>query len=286
MDDALFHGNIVNSRRILYTPSAFARSNLLHLQEIGSLTAQRPHVSRRENLASCLFFLVENGQGELRYEDRIWQLKSGDCVFIDCRHPYSHSTAEPLWSLRWAHFFGPNLNSIYDKYAERGGLPCFRPADSTRYRTLLEELYQIAASSDHIKDMKIYEKLASLLTLLMEESWNPGAHPEKKNRRRNVQAVKDYLDQHYSEKISLDNLAEQFYINKFYLTRIFREQFGLSVSAYLQQVRITHAKQLLRFTDQSIEKTGQECGMNDANYFSRIFRKTEGVSPGEYRKQW
>ena len=49
MDDALFHGNIVNSRRILYTPSAFARSNLLHLQEIGSLTAQRPHVSRREN---------------------------------------------------------------------------------------------------------------------------------------------------------------------------------------------------------------------------------------------
>ena len=55
MDDALFHGNIVNSRRILYTPSAFARSNLLHLQEIGSLTAQRPHVSRRENLASCLF---------------------------------------------------------------------------------------------------------------------------------------------------------------------------------------------------------------------------------------
>ena len=60
MDDALFHGNIVNSRRILYTPSAFARSNLLHLQELGSLTAQRPHVSRRENLASCLFFLVED----------------------------------------------------------------------------------------------------------------------------------------------------------------------------------------------------------------------------------
>ena len=82
MDDALFHGNIVNSRRILYTPSAFARSNLLHLQEIGSLTAQRPHVSRRENLASCLFFLVENGQGELRYEDRIWQLKiRGLCFY-------------------------------------------------------------------------------------------------------------------------------------------------------------------------------------------------------------
>ncbi len=139
-----------------------------------------PHVSRRENLASCLFFLVEDGEGELRYEDRIWQLKVGDCVFIDCRHPYS-TAPQPLWACAGPISFGPNLNSIYDqKYAERGGLPCFHPADSTRYRSLLEELYQIAASSDHIKGYENLRKLASLLTLLMEESWNPGAHPEKR----------------------------------------------------------------------------------------------------------
>ncbi len=42
----------------------------------------------------------------------------------------------------------------------------------------------------------------------------------------------------------------------------------------------------LRFTDLPIEKIGQECGMSDANYFSRVFKKTEGVAPGEYRKAW
>ncbi len=100
-----------------------------------------------------------------------------------------------------------------------------------------------------------------------------------------MQAVKDYLDQHYAEKISLDNLAEQFYINKFYLTRIFRSSSDCPSAPTLQQVRITHAKQLLRFTDQSIEKIGQECGMNDAIIFPGSSGKPRAF-PRNTRKQW
>ena len=101
-----------------------------------------------------------------------------------------------------------------------------------------------------------------------------------------MQVVKDYLDLHYRQKITLDHLAEHFYINKFYLTRIFREQFGLTINNYLLQIRITHAKRLLRFSDLSIEKIAVECGMSDANYFARMFKKVEGSSPGEFRKRW
>ena len=63
MDTSLFHGNLVTTSRILYTPSTFAKTSLLHLQEIGSLQAQKPHTSRRENLSSYLFFLVLSGYG-------------------------------------------------------------------------------------------------------------------------------------------------------------------------------------------------------------------------------
>ena len=51
----------VRSSRILYTPSPFARSSLLHLQEVGSLTAMKPHISKREKLHSYLCFVVEDG---------------------------------------------------------------------------------------------------------------------------------------------------------------------------------------------------------------------------------
>ena len=98
----------VQSSRILYTSSPFARSSLLHLQEVGSLTAIRPHTSKREKLQSYLCFMVEDGEGELVYEGKKYELRSGDVVFIDCRKAYSHSTGmnlnEELWSLQWVHF--------------------------------------------------------------------------------------------------------------------------------------------------------------------------------------
>ena len=113
MDASLFQGNLVNSSRILYTPSGFAKTNLIHLQETGTLQAQKPHTSKRENLASYLFFLVEKGSGTLEYDGRTYPLSGGDCVFLDCRRPYSHRTSEDLWTLKWAHFYGHNMNGIY-----------------------------------------------------------------------------------------------------------------------------------------------------------------------------
>lgn len=286
MQHSLFQSQLENSDRIIYTPSGFARTNLIHLQEIGELKAISPHISRRENLSSYLFFLVISGSGMLEYDGKSYSLTKGDCVFIDCRKPYSHRTSQDLWTLKWVHFYGPNLNGIYEKYVERGGLPSFTASNPKAYSQLLQQLYDIAASAVYIRDMKIYEKLTALLTMLMEESWNPAGSTHAASRKRDLQGIKDYLDLHYQEKISLDSLEELFYINKFYLTRVFKEQFGLTVNNYLLQVRITHAKQLLRFTDLPMEKIGQECGMNDANYFARMFKKVEGIAPGEFRKRW
>lgn len=286
MDASLFHGNLVRSNRIIYTPSIFAKTSLIHLQEIGELKAQKPHTSRRENLASYLFFIVDSGSGHLEYNGRVFPLKEGDCVFIDCKKQYSHHSSEDLWSLKWAHFYGPNMGSIYEKYVERGGHPCFHPQNCESYEQIWRALFSLAASSIHVKDMKIYEKLTGLLVLLMEESWHPEKSTGHAPKRQNLQDVKEYLDQHYPEQITLDSLSAAFFINKYYLTRIFGEQFGITITNYLLQVRITHAKQLLRFTDMTIEKIGQECGMQDANYFARTFKKLEGISPSEYRKRW
>lgn len=175
MDQELFNpqSSSVTSSRILYTPSTFARTSLLHLQEIGSLQAIHQHTSTRTNLTSFLCFVVLSGEGTLSYEEQTYQLGEGDCVFIDCRKAYSHSTSDNLWSLQWCHFYAPSLPAVYEKYKERGGLPVFHPADIEPFTTLLTDIYDLASSSDYIRDMRINEKLGSLLTLLMEQSWHP-----------------------------------------------------------------------------------------------------------------
>ena len=301
----------VQSSRILYTPSPFARSSLLHLQEVGSLTAIKPHTSKREKLQSYLCFMVEDGEGELVYEGKRYELKAGDVVFIDCRKAYSHSTGlspnAKLWSLCWCHFYGSSMPAIYAKYCERGGMPVIRGddvsvdmvrgadvargsdmargADMAQYATILTDIYTLASSSDYIRDMRINGKLNDLLTLLMESSWHRGAHTNAP-KKMEISQVKSFLDEHYKEKLSLESVASHFFIDKHYLARLVKEHYGVTLVTYLQQVRITHAKRMLRFTDKSIEEIGLECGIRELNYFSRVFKKLEGVSPSEFRRVW
>lgn len=281
-----FQGDMEASNRILYTPSSFAKENLLHLQEIGILKASSPHTSRREKLSSYLFFLVESGSGSLEYNHTVYPLTAGDCIFIDCMNPYAHSTSDNLWQLRWVHFNGSNMKNIYQKYKERGGTPTFRPKDLMRYENVLSALLEATSASSHVKDMILCEKLTSLLTLLMEDSWQLDVKDTVSSKRQSLQLIKGYIDEHYREPLTLDEISNLFFINKFYLTRIFKEQYGVTINNYIQQLRITHAKQLLRFSDLSIDKIGADCGMHDANYFSRMFKRIEGISPGEFRKTW
>lgn len=283
--DALFHGDLVNTSRIIYTPSDFAKLSLLHIQEIGSLQATKPHISKRENLASFLFFTVLSGSGTLSYDGITYPLSSGDCVFIDCRKPYSHSTSQDLWSLSWVHFNGPTAANIYQKYRERGGLSTFHPDNLSTYLSIFTDLYNIVSGSSYIRDMEINTGLSKLLSLLMADSWHP-EEAQPGTKKTNLVEIRNYLDENYNKKIALDDLAERYFINKYYLSRIFKEQFGVTIMDYLLSVRITHAKNMLRFTDKSAEEIGISCAIGDVYYFSRVFKKVEGISVREYRKQW
>ena len=288
----------VTSERCIYTPSSWAKSALLYLQEAGTLQAVKPHTSTRSNLRSYLCFVVTSGCGKLVYEGKTYELKTGDCVFIDCLKPYSHSTDKELWTLSWCHFYGVVLPAVYAKYQERGGQPVFSMSGAcgpmsgqapvlfiNPITVLIDELYHLALSADYIRDMHINEKLNSLLSILMEHSW----HPEKAKlgrKRLELERLKDFLDNSYTERIVLDDLVGMFYMDKSYMSRIFKEAYGVTIISYVEQKRITKAKSLLRFTDMTVDEIGNAVGITDANYFSRRFRKIEGMSPREYRKMW
>ena len=167
-------------------------------------------------------------------------------MFIDCQQPYSHSTDKDLWSLSWIHFSGVTMQDIYRKYQERGGCPVFHPENITAFTELHKSLFTLASSDDYIRDMRINSGLNELLVLLMKESWHPAERSDAILKKQNLDPIRDYLDTHYTEKVSLDALADQFFISEFYLTRVFKEQFGVSINTYVLNLRITKAKQMLR----------------------------------------
>lgn len=207
-------------------------------------------------------------------------------MFIDCKQSYSHSTDTDLWALSWIHFSGVTMSDIYRKYQERGGCPVFHPENITAFTELHKSLFTLASSDDYIRDMRINSSLNELLVLLMKESWHPAERSDAILKKQNFDPIRDYLDTHYTEKVSLDALADQFFISKFYLTRVFKEQYGVSINTYVLNLRITKAKQMLRFTDKKLEDIGYQCGLGAPHYFSRIFKQVEGITPSEFREKW
>ena len=90
------------SERIIATPSSHAREHYLYVQEVGTLQSLEPHISRRQNLNSYLFFIVLKGSGYVSYDGSRFNIAAGDCVWLDCTKPYSHeSSASDPWSLMW-----------------------------------------------------------------------------------------------------------------------------------------------------------------------------------------
>jgi len=94
-----------------------------------------------------------------------------------------------------------------------------------------------------------------------------------------------YIEEHYSEKITLEMLADAAGLSPKYLCRAFARLTGKTPLAYLNDYRLECACEMLRNTEETILSVAISCGFNDQSYFVKQFRKSKGITPGAYRKQ-
>lgn len=97
--------------------------------------------------------------------------------------------------------------------------------------------------------------------------------------------IRRYIDNHFKEDLTLDHLARLAHLNKYYLSHSFRREFGTSPINYLISRRVDESRFLLRKTDHSLSLIAEILGFSSLSYFSQCFRRVEGISPTEYRKQ-
>jgi AraC-like DNA-binding protein len=99
-----------------------------------------------------------------------------------------------------------------------------------------------------------------------------------------ITEVQNYVALHFREAIILDDVARKYSVNKYYLSRKFKELTGYGFKNYIIQYRIGEARQLLRYTDKPVAKISDEVGYENPEHFIRIFHETQGISPLKYRK--
>jgi len=98
-----------------------------------------------------------------------------------------------------------------------------------------------------------------------------------------VSKVQKYIEDHCTEEISLKNVSQLFYVDMYYLSHLFKDNTGFSFKEYLILQRISKAKELLFYTNDSITEVCTMSGFNNVNHFIRIFKKYTGLTPLKYR---
>ncbi len=98
-----------------------------------------------------------------------------------------------------------------------------------------------------------------------------------------AQSIKEYLELHYPEKITLNTLCRQFYCSRATLMTAFRQEYDQTINRFLLIIRVRVAKEKLTSGNDSISEVAIKCGFADQNYFCKVFRQHEGLTPTQYR---
>lgn len=137
----------------------------------------------------------------------------------------------------------------------------------------------------HIANMHTYQELESYLMNFIKTYIKLLQDKGQKNIRNDVLEALKYIEEHYSDDISLSDVADYICISKNHLSYLFKKETGKTFSDYLIQYRIDKAKEYLTTeTKSTVSEIAEKTGFHDTGYFSKVFKKATGLSPNQYKK--
>ena len=109
---------------------------------------------------------------------------------------------------------------------------------------------------------------------------------QDRQEERTITLITRYLQEHLAEEISLSILAEEFHLSAQYISQLFKSEIGVGFLAYLTNIRMEQAKKLLLSTSLSIAEVSEQSGYGDYRVFTKVFKKSEGITPSQYRRDF
>jgi AraC-like DNA-binding protein len=273
-----------DSVRLIATPSAYARSALLYVQEVGHFRTLAPYFTEREYLNSFLIVYTISGQGCLTYNNHNYELRPNQAFLIDCME-YQHYKTDPEqpWELLWVHFNGTGVTRFYETFAASGTPIVTLPPDSqspSMLRELMELQQERTVRSELVGNRLLVSLLTDLLLALPEIGTSIADAPEY------VRGAIKEMEQHYQEKITLDHMADLNSVNKYHLAKEFKRYTGFSPNEFLINIRMSHAKELLKYSALPIADIALEVGIDNVSHFIRLFKDRIDSTPLAFRKRW
>lgn len=228
-----------------------------------------------------LFYTV-GGRGQFRIDDRLYPVKTNQLVIVNPHviHTEVSYEATPLEYIVLG-IEGLELSPAPEENSQFCILDCQRSDDILScMRSILREMEGQQPGYE-----PICQAFMEILVLRLgrQTSLNAVSAQSTTAASHQCAAVRRYIDQHFKEPLNLDLLADEAFVNKYYLAHAFKREYGISPINYMLSRRIEESKYLLAETDLPLSQISQALGFSSPSYFSQSFRRSEGLSPTEYR---
>ncbi len=261
-------------RAVLSPPSASSR---LAIEVIGWQIPWNEATSSHEGMAAWFLYWLDQ-PAEIGEPSRK-KVTDGPAMVLHPPHvPIHHRPLAQPCCRSWIRFSGGLIPALVK--AEQ--LPLNQPIplpDPARFAVLLAELY-LESTAFPSPDPQTVEWIMRLWLRRLAQLVRPG---ENRETLPKLQMIRRYLETHYAERITLEDLAKRFHVSRSWLTQQFRIAYQMAPIAYLHTLRLSQAVDLLVDTDLTQEVIAQRCGLRDASYLCRFFKSRTGQVPGSLR---
>ena len=228
-----------------------------------------------------LFFIV-SGKGQFLIQDQVFPVDVNNLVIINpnVAHTEASLNAQPLEYIVLG-IEGVELATSENSNGQFCILDHYESMEiSSCLRNILREMELKNTGYEDI--CQAYMEIL-IIRLMRSTALAVQAEPQVISGNRQCAAVRQYIDLHFKEPLTLEQLAQEAHINKYYLSHAFKREYGVSPINYMISRRIEESKYLLAETDLSMSQIAQLLGFSSLSYFSQVFRRTQQTSPMEYR---
>lgn len=234
---------------------------------------------------------VKEGKIRFRLSENEFEAAKGDLILVNRMEKHgTHVLEEPYHRLC--------VNVAYDAFADEDkehrlfsvvqgthGDPILHLGTPNAVEPLMAALIREINEKTELSEQMVASLTEQLLITLYR--LRPDRHGSGENKRiySKILAIQQYIDEHFAEDITVEQLAKENFISPDYLTKCFREVTGYSPKQYITTNRLVCARKLIRTTDMTVDSVAEHSGFFNVNNFIRSFKQYYGETPGSYYKR-
>ena len=228
-------------------------------------------------------FYVTGGKGQFLIRDQIHPVDRNDLVIINPNVPHTETglDSNPLEYI----VLGISGVELAGNGSFNGQFLILKDAENKELTACIHNvLREMELKHPGYEDVcQAYTEIL-VIRLMRNIAISAGGDLQGSSDNPQCATVKRYIELHFKESLTLDQLAAEAHMNKYYLAHVFKREYGVSPIHYMISLRIEESKYLLSETDLTMSQIAQILGFSSPSYFSQAFRKTHGTSPMDYRR--